>query len=145
LHGSHRRWQPTGNAGIQLIEGFRPTASPGTRVVAVVTRGNPLMEAILITAIVYLRAAVAGGTCLKGKWVLAVSGPENNTSSIPGPAAGSGWQNQVFIGGVPENLRVCLTDSPCFVIEDEYDLRIFNKRSKFVLSTRTAVLNNLEF
>ena len=143
--------------GIELIEGYgadQLKLEPDLFVVGnVITRGNPLMEAILdanapfTSGPQWLREHV-----LCGKWVLAVAGTHGKTttsSMLAWILEHAGLAPGFLIGGVPLNFGVSAraTDTPFFVIEaDEYDSAFFDKRSKFVhYPTRTAVLNNLEF
>ncbi len=143
--------------GIALIEGYDPKQldlKPDLFVIGnVVTRGNPLMEAILDRGLPYasgpqwLREHV-----LQGRWVLAVAGTHGKTTTSAMLAwilEHAGLHPGFLIGGVPQNFGVSarLTDTPFFVIEaDEYDTAFFDKRSKFVhYSPRTVVLNNLEY
>jgi UDP-N-acetylmuramate: L-alanyl-gamma-D-glutamyl-meso-diaminopimelate ligase len=119
----------------------------------VVSRGNPLMEAILDAS----RPYVSGPqwlceNVLRGRWVLAVAGTHGKTTTSAMLAwilDHAGLDPGFLIGGVPGNFGVSarLTDSAFFVIEaDEYDTAFFDKRSKFVhYRPRTAILNNLEF
>ena len=144
-------------SGIELIEGWDPaqmSLDADAYVIGnVVTRGNPLMEALLregatcISGPQWLHEQV-----LRGRWVAAVAGThgKTTTSSLLAWILDYGGLNPGFlIGGVPENFGVSarLSESPFFVIEaDEYDTAFFDKRSKFVhYGPRTAVLNNLEF
>ncbi len=143
--------------GIQLINGYEPEQldlNPDVFVIGnVVTRGNPLMEAILNRGLPYvsgpqwLREHV-----LQGRWVLAVAGTHGKTTTSAMVAwilEHAGLNPGFLIGGVPQNFEVSarLTETPFFVIEaDEYDTAFFDKRSKFVHYTpRTVVLNNLEY
>ena len=143
--------------GVDLIEGYdadQMALSPDCWVVGnVVTRGNPLMEAILdsgerfISGPQWLRESV-----LLSKWVLAVAGTHGKTTTssiLAWILERSGMTPGYLIGGVPNNFEhtARLTDSVHFVIEaDEYDTAFFDKRSKFVhYCPRTAVLNNLEY
>ncbi|MBI2294563.1 MAG: UDP-N-acetylmuramate:L-alanyl-gamma-D-glutamyl-meso-diaminopimelate ligase [Betaproteobacteria bacterium] len=162
--------------GIELIEGWSAdqiALKPDVFVVGnVVTRGNPLIEAILDGGFPYM----SGPQWLKenvlvGKWVLAVAGTHGKTTVAamlawileesglaPGfliGGIGSGLQNDSpFPKGQPsppglarrdrhgETLRV----SPFVVEADEYDTAFFDKRSKFVhYPARTTILTNLEF
>ena len=119
----------------------------------VVSRGNPLMEAILDAG----RAYVSGPqwlyeNVLRDKWVLAVAGTHGKTTTAAMLAwilERAGLLPAFLIGGVPADFGVSArrTDSAFFVIEaDEYDTAFFDKRSKFVhYRPRTVVLNNLEF
>ncbi len=146
--------------GVGLTEGWEPAQLDGVAAGAdvfvignVVSRGNPLLEAILDAG----RAYVSGPqwlfeNVLRDKWVLAVAGTHGKTTT----AAMLAWildhanlAPGFLIGGVPADFSVSarLTDSPFFVIEaDEYDTAFFDKRSKFVhYRPRTAILNNLEY
>ena len=143
--------------GIELIEGWSPdqlALKPDAYVVGnVVTRGNPLMEAILDRGLPY----ISGPQWLKenvlaGRWVVAVAGTHGKTttsSMLAWILEHAGLEPGYLIGGVPENFHVSarLTQSRFFVVEaDEYDTAFFDKRSKFLhYPARTAVLNNLEF
>lgn len=152
--------------GITLIEGFDPAQTalkPDIYVIGnVVTRGNPLMEAILNQGLPYISGPQwLSEHVLQGKWVLAVAGTHGKTttaSMLAWVLEYAGLAPGFLIGGVPENFGISArlpqrprqdphTQSPFFVIEaDEYDTAFFDKRSKFVhYRPRTAVLNNLEF
>ena len=143
--------------GIDLIEGYgaeQLKLEPDLFVVGnVITRGNPLMEAILNANVPFtsgpqwLREHV-----LQGRWVLAVAGTHGKTttsSMLAWILEHAGLAPGFLIGGVPRNFGVSAraSDTPFFVIEaDEYDSAFFDKRSKFVhYPARTAVLNNLEY
>jgi len=143
--------------GIELIEGWGPdqvALAPDVFVVGnVVTRGNPLMEAILDRGLTY----ISGPQWLKenvlaGRWVAAIAGTHGKTTTAATLAwilEHAGLEPGFLIGGVPENFDVSarLTRSQFFVVEaDEYDTAYFDKRSKFLhYPARTTVLNNLEF
>jgi UDP-N-acetylmuramate: L-alanyl-gamma-D-glutamyl-meso-diaminopimelate ligase len=146
--------------GIALTEGFAPgqldtvAAAADVFVVGnVVSRGNPLIEAIMNRG----RGYVSGPQwlfehVLRAKWVLAVAGTHGKTTASAMLAhilERTGHDPGFLIGGVPVDFGVSarLTDSRFFVIEaDEYDTAFFDKRSKFVhYRPRTAILNNLEF
>nr|WP_244256365.1 UDP-N-acetylmuramate:L-alanyl-gamma-D-glutamyl-meso-diaminopimelate ligase [Burkholderia gladioli] len=143
--------------GIQLIEGYgaeQIDLAPDLFVIGnVVSRGNPLMEAILDRGLPYVSGPQwLGEHVLAGKWVLAVAGTHGKTttsSMLAWLLEDAGLNPGFLIGGVPLNFGVSarLTDSSFFVIEaDEYDTAFFDKRSKFVhYRPRTAVLNNLEY
>jgi UDP-N-acetylmuramate: L-alanyl-gamma-D-glutamyl-meso-diaminopimelate ligase len=143
--------------GITLIEGYgaeQLDLTPDLFVVGnVVSRGNPLMEAILDRGLPYVSGPQwLGEHVLAGKWVLAVAGTHGKTttsSMLAWLLEDAGLNPGFLIGGVPLNFGVSarLTDSSFFVIEaDEYDTAFFDKRSKFVhYRPRTAILNNLEF
>ena len=144
-------------AGIDLVEGYREDQlglKPDLWVIGnVVSRGNPLVEAILDSGGRYVSGPQwLAENVLSGKWVLAVAGTHGKTSTSSMLAwilEDAGLQPGFLIGGVPRNFGISarLTDSRHFVIEaDEYDTAFFDKRSKFVhYRPTTAVLNNLEF
>ena len=146
--------------GIALTEGFDPAQLRGVArdadvfvVGNVVSRGNPLMEAILDSGRPYISGPQwLYENVLAGRWVLAVAGTHGKTTTaamLAAILADAGLDPGFLIGGVPLDFPVSarLTDSAFFVIEaDEYDTAFFDKRSKFVhYLPRTAILNNLEF
>jgi UDP-N-acetylmuramate: L-alanyl-gamma-D-glutamyl-meso-diaminopimelate ligase len=143
--------------GIDLIEGFgeeQIALHPDVWVIGnVVTRGNPLMEAILDRGSRYVSGPQwLAEEVLLGKHVLAIAGTHGKTTASAMLAwilERAGRSPGFLIGGVPVDFPVSArhTESPLFVIEaDEYDTAFFDKRSKFVhYRARTAVLNNLEF
>ena len=143
--------------GIDLIEGWGPeqlALKPDVWVVGnVVSRGNPLMEAILDAGLPYTSGPQwLAEHVLAGRHVLAVAGTHGKTSTTSMLAwvlAHAGLEPGFLVGGVPMNFGVSarLGQGRSFVIEaDEYDTAFFDKRSKFVhYRPRTAVLNNLEF
>ena len=72
--------------GIDLIEGFDPVQlelKPDVFVIGnVVTRGNPLMEAILNAGLPYISGPQwLAENVLHGKWVLAVAGTHGKTTT----------------------------------------------------------------
>ena len=144
--------------GIELIEGFdaaQLALAPDLFVVGnVVTRGNPLMEAILDAGAPYVSGPQwLQQQVLPGRHVVAVAGTHGKTTTtamvvhlLRARGIDCGW----LVGGVPAGgLRSAALGAPGspFVIEaDEYDTAFFDKRSKFVhYRPRTAILNNLEF
>ena len=143
--------------GIDLIEGFgadQLALAPDVFVVGnVVTRGNPLMEAVLDAGAAYTSGPQwLADHVLQGRHVLAVAGTHGKTTTTSMLAwilEHAGLQPGFLVGGVPLNFGVSarLGSGKTFVIEaDEYDTAFFDKRSKFVhYRPRTAVLNNLEF
>jgi UDP-N-acetylmuramate: L-alanyl-gamma-D-glutamyl-meso-diaminopimelate ligase len=143
--------------GIELTEGFgaeQLALSPDVWVVGnVVTRGNPLMEAILDAGERYVSGPQwFADEVLAGKHVLAVAGTHGKTTvsaMLAWILERAGFAPGFLIGGVPNDFPVSarLTPSRLFVIEaDEYDTAFFDKRSKFVhYRPRTAILNNIEF
>ena len=143
--------------GIELIEGFdadQIQLKPDLFIIGnVVSRGNPLMEAILNARLHYTSGPQwLAQSVLQEKWVLAVAGTHGKTTTTSMLA----WMLEYaklepgfLIGGVSQNfgLSARLSQSNYFVIEaDEYDTAFFDKRSKFVhYHPRTLILNNLEF
>ena len=144
-------------AGIALTEGFgveQLGIEPDVWVIGnVVSRGNPLMEAILNQGLPYVSGPQwVGEHILRGRHVLAVAGTHGKTttsSMLAWVLEQAGKQPGFLIGGVPAGFGVSarLGEGACFVIEaDEYDTAFFDKRSKFVhYRPWVAVLNNLEF
>jgi UDP-N-acetylmuramate: L-alanyl-gamma-D-glutamyl-meso-diaminopimelate ligase len=152
--------------GIDLVEGWSPDQlklAPDLYVIGnVVTRGNPLMEAILDAGAPYTSGPQwLAENVLRGRHVLAVAGTHGKTTTTSMLAwilESAGLQPGFLVGGVPLNFGISArlgrldTSRPRgaaqpFVIEaDEYDTAFFDKRSKFVhYRPRTAILNNLEF
>jgi UDP-N-acetylmuramate: L-alanyl-gamma-D-glutamyl-meso-diaminopimelate ligase len=146
--------------GIELIEGFSTDqllqfeTMPDLFVIGnVVSRGNPLMEAILNQGLPYISGPQwLGEQVLYGRHVLAVAGTHGKTTTsamLTWILEFNGYKPGYLIGGVPLNFTMSarLGESKYFVIEaDEYDTAFFDKRSKFVhYRPRTALLNNLEF
>ncbi|HYC15145.1 MAG TPA: UDP-N-acetylmuramate:L-alanyl-gamma-D-glutamyl-meso-diaminopimelate ligase [Stellaceae bacterium] len=146
-----------GRLGIELTEGFgaeQLSLDPDIWVVGnVVSRGNPLMEAILDRGDRYASGPQwLAENVLAGRHVLAVAGTHGKTtvsSMLAWILECNGLQPGFLIGGVAQDFPVSarLGGSPYFVIEaDEYDTAFFDKRSKFVhYRPKTLVLNNLEF
>ena len=143
--------------GIELIEGYSDdqlALRPDVWVIGnAITRGNPLMEAILDRGERYqsgpewLREHV-----LNSKWVFAVAGTHGKTTTTGMLAwifEHCGRNPGFLVGGMPADFSISarLTPSELFVIEaDEYDTAFFDKRSKFVhYRPRTAIINNIEF
>jgi UDP-N-acetylmuramate: L-alanyl-gamma-D-glutamyl-meso-diaminopimelate ligase len=143
--------------GIDLVQGFgaeQVSLKPDLWVIGnVVTRGNPLMEAILDRGERYVSGPQwLAEQVLAGRHVLAVAGTHGKTTTSAMLAwilESAGRKPGFLIGGVPVDFPVSarLGESKLFVIEaDEYDTAFFDKRSKFVhYGPRTAILNNLEF
>lgn len=147
--------------GIELIEGFDASQvdlAPDLFVIGnVVSRGNPLMEAILNRGLPYTSGPQwIGEHILQHRWVLAVAGTHGKTTTSAMLAwilEDAGYSPGFLIGGVPMNFGISARlaapgkSSDFFVIEaDEYDTAFFDKRSKFVhYHTKTAILNNLEY
>jgi UDP-N-acetylmuramate: L-alanyl-gamma-D-glutamyl-meso-diaminopimelate ligase len=145
------------SAGIEVIEGYgadQLALAPDLFVVGnVVSRGNPLMEAILESGARFASGPQwVGETLLRGRWVLAVAGTHGKTtvsSMLAAILEHAGLAPGFLIGGVPSDFGASARpgNSRYFVIEaDEYDTAFFDKRSKFVhYFPRTAVLSNLEY
>ena len=143
--------------GIDLVEGYgadQLSLAPDVWVVGnVVTRGNPLMEAILERGDRYVSGPQwLADHILQGGWTLAVAGTHGKTTTSAMLAFlldRAGLEPGFLIGGVPNDFPTSARHRPGrpFVIEaDEYDTAFFDKRSKFVhYRPRTAILNNLEF
>jgi UDP-N-acetylmuramate: L-alanyl-gamma-D-glutamyl-meso-diaminopimelate ligase len=144
-------------AGIELTQGFgveQLQIQPDLWVIGnVVSRGNPLMEAILNLGLPYTSGPQwVGEHVLRGRKVLAVAGTHGKTSTssmLAWVLQQAGLNPGFLIGGVPGGFGVSasLGEGECFVIEaDEYDTAFFDKRSKFVhYRPWVAVLNNLEY
>lgn len=143
--------------GIELIEGYgadQLKLSPDLFVIGnVVSRGNPLVEAILDAGLPYTSGPLwLAENVLQGRHVLAVAGTHGKTtttSMLAWMLEHAGVEPGFLVGGVPQNFGVSarLGKGKAFVIEaDEYDTAFFDKRSKFVhYRPRTAILNNLEY
>ena len=143
--------------GIELIEGYGEDQlkfKPDRWVIGnVITRGNPLLEAILDRGDhVESGPQWLGENILRDKWVLAVAGTHGKTSTASMLASileRTGVHPGFLIGGVPTDFGISarLANSAHFIVEaDEYDTAFFDKRSKFVhYWPKTAILNNLEF
>ncbi len=146
--------------GIELVEGYgAEQLSLGADLFVignVVSRGNPLMEAILDAGAPYTSGPQwLADHVLQGRHVLAVAGTHGKTgttSMLAWMLDQGGLAPGFLVGGVPLNFGVSArlgSTSPGspFVIEaDEYDTAFFDKRSKFVhYRPRTLILNNLEF
>jgi UDP-N-acetylmuramate: L-alanyl-gamma-D-glutamyl-meso-diaminopimelate ligase len=143
--------------GIELTEGFgeeQIAIAPDLWVIGnVVTRGNPLMEAILDRGERYVSGPQwLAQHVLIGRHVLAIAGTHGKTTvsaMLAWILECAGRAPGFLIGGVPLDFPVSArhTGGELFVIEaDEYDTAFFDKRSKFIhYGPRTAILNNLEF
>ncbi|MGL4234343.1 MAG: UDP-N-acetylmuramate:L-alanyl-gamma-D-glutamyl-meso-diaminopimelate ligase [Casimicrobium sp.] len=148
--------------GIELISGYSAdqlSLKPDVFVIGnVVSRGNPLMEAIMDAGARYLSGPQwLAENVLRGRHVLAVAGTHGKTTTTSmlsyildnaGVAAG------FLVGGIAKDHGISARlnakdgrNSTHFVVEaDEYDTAFFDKRSKFVhYGPRTAILNNLEY
>lgn len=143
--------------GMTLVSGYDPAQlelEPDIFVVGnAISRGNPLLEAILDRDLPYTSGPQwLADNILRHKWVLAVAGTHGKTTTASLLAwilHDAGLEPGFLIGGVPKNFEVSahLSSTPFFVIEaDEYDTAFCDKRSKFVhYRPRTLILNNLEF
>ena len=144
-------------AGIELYEGWdteQLSLKPDLFVVGnVISRGNPVMEAVLNQMLPYTSGpAWLAEHILRDRWVLAVSGTHGKTttaSMLAWVLEFAAMEPGYLIGGVPQNFPTSarLGKSDFFVIEaDEYDSAFFDKRSKFIhYLPRTLIMNNLEF
>jgi UDP-N-acetylmuramate: L-alanyl-gamma-D-glutamyl-meso-diaminopimelate ligase len=145
---------------IELIEGWNAEQlelAPDLFVIGnVLTRGNPLIEAILDANLAYTSGPQwLAEHVLAGRHVLAVAGTHGKTGTTAMLAwilEHAGRATGFLVGGVPLNFGISARlgerrGTTPFVIEaDEYDTAFFDKRSKFVhYRPRTAILNNLEF
>jgi len=144
--------------GIKLLEGYQPEhleqTKPDMVVIGnVMSRGNPMVEAVLERGLSYTSGPEwLARHLLQERWVLAVSGTHGKTSTASMLAwvlEYAGLAPGFLIGGIPQNFGVSARfgKAPYFVVEaDEYDTAFFDKRSKFVhYRPRTLAINNLEF
>ncbi|MDQ6684424.1 MAG: UDP-N-acetylmuramate:L-alanyl-gamma-D-glutamyl-meso-diaminopimelate ligase, partial [Pseudomonadota bacterium] len=144
--------------GIELSAGYdaaQIALAPDLFVIGnAITRGNPLLEAVLDANLPYTSGPQwLAEHVLAGRHVLAVAGTHGKTTTTAMLAwilEHAGLHPGFLVGGVPLGFAVSarLGDPKApFVIEaDEYDTAFFDKRSKFVhYRPRTVVLNNLEF
>jgi len=144
-------------AGVDLIEGYgeeQLALRPDLFLVGnVVSRGNPLFEAVLDSGARFSSGpAWVGEQVLRGRHVVAVAGTHGKTTTAAMLAwilEHAGAEPGFLIGGVPLDFgkTARLGSGRPFVIEaDEYDSALFDKRSKFVhYFPSTLILNNLEF
>jgi len=142
--------------GIDVIEGYGPDQlklEPDIFVIGnVMSRGNPLVEAILDSGRPYESGPEwLARHVLQGRWVLGVAGTHGKTTTTSLLAwilEHAGLEPGFLVGGVPLDFGVSarLGAGRHFVVEaDEYDTAFFDKRAKFVhYRPRTAILNNLE-
>ena len=150
--------------GIDLIEGYgteQLALKPDLFVVGnAISRGNPLMEAILDAGLPYTSGPQWLCEHVLGeRTVLAVAGTHGKTTTTAMLAwilERAGLEPGFLVGGVPRNFGVSArlerraapgqARTPFVIEADEYDTAFFDKRSKFVhYRPRVAVLNNLEF
>jgi UDP-N-acetylmuramate: L-alanyl-gamma-D-glutamyl-meso-diaminopimelate ligase len=142
--------------GIEVIEGYEPDQlrlEPDVFVIGnVMSRGNPLVEAILDSGRPYESGPEwLARNVLQGRWVLGVAGTHGKTTTtslLTWILDHAGLEPGFLVGGVPLDFGVSarLGAGRHFVVEaDEYDTAFFDKRAKFVhYRPRTAILNNLE-
>ena len=145
------------DAGIDVIEGFgadQLSIRPDCFVVGnVVTRANPLFEAILDGGHRFTSGPQwVGEHVLPGRTVLAVAGTHGKTTTTSLLAwilERAGRSPGFLIGGVPVDFGASArrgSGAPFVIEADEYDTALFDKRSKFVhYFPRIAILNNLEY
>ena len=143
--------------GIGLTEGFDPAQlDPVPEVIVVgnvMSRGNPLIEAVLDRGLPYVSGPEwLAEHVLRGRHVIAVAGTHGKTTTTSMVAwilEHAGLAPGFLVGGIPANFGVSarLGTGRHFVVEaDEYDTAFFDKRAKFVhYHPVTAVLNNLEY
>ncbi|MEO7055774.1 MAG: UDP-N-acetylmuramate:L-alanyl-gamma-D-glutamyl-meso-diaminopimelate ligase, partial [Caldimonas sp.] len=144
--------------GIELVEGYdaaQLALAPDLFVVGnAISRGNPLLEAVLDAGAAYTSGPQwLAEHVLAGRHVLAVAGTHGKTgttSMLAWLLEKAGLAPGFLVGGVPLNFgvsaRLGATGAPFVIEADEYDTAFFDKRSKFVhYRPRTAILNNLEF
>jgi UDP-N-acetylmuramate: L-alanyl-gamma-D-glutamyl-meso-diaminopimelate ligase len=143
--------------GIELISGFEASPlrpRPDVVVVGnVMTRGVPVIEALLDSGIPYASGPEWLAQVLHDVHVLGVAGTHGKTttsSMLAWILEHAGLAPGFLIGGVPGNFPSSARfgiGTKYFVIEaDEYDTAFFDKRAKFVhYRSRTLILNNLEF
>ena len=144
--------------GIELVEGYdaaQLALAPDLFVIGnAITRGNPLLEAVLDAGAAYTSGPQwLAEHVLAGRHVLAVAGTHGKTgttSMLAWLLDQAGLAPGFLVGGVPLNFgvsaRLGSAGAPFVIEADEYDTAFFDKRSKFVhYRPRTAILNNLEF
>ena len=143
-------------AGIVLHEGFDSTVLTDDLDLVVIgnvmSRGNPLVEAVLDRKIPFLSGPELLGRLTADMTVLAVSGTHGKTTTTSMLAwilESQRMEPGFLVGGVPQNFGVSarLGGGELFVVEaDEYDTAFFDKRSKFVhYHPDIFGINNLEF
>ena len=144
--------------GIELIQGYdaaQLALAPDLFVIGnAITRGNPLLEAVLDAELSYTSGPQwLAENVLRGRHVMAVAGTHGKTTTtsmlawlLDKASLAPGF----LVGGVPLNFGVSArlgnAGAPFVIEADEYDSAFFDKRSKFIhYRPRTAILNNLEF
>ncbi len=144
--------------GIELIRGYdaaQLALAPDLFVIGnAITRGNPLLEAVLDAELAYTSGPQwLAENVLRGSHVMAVAGTHGKTTTTSMLAwllDKAGLAPGFLVGGVPLNFGVSArlgnAGAPFVIEADEYDSAFFDKRSKFIhYRPRTAILNNLEF
>lgn len=144
--------------GIELIRGYdaaQLALAPDLFVIGnAITRGNPLLEAVLDAELAYTSGPQwLAENVLRGRHVMAVAGTHGKTTTTSMLAwllDKAGLAPGFLVGGVPLNFGVSArlgnAGAPFVIEADEYDSAFFDKRSKFIhYRPRTAILNNLEF
>ncbi len=142
--------------GIDVYEGFgADQLDPAPDVVVVgnvMTRGAPVIEAMLDRGLVYASGPQwLSRELLRDRWVIAVAGTHGKTTTTSLVAwilEYAGLAPGFLIGGVADDFGVSarIGENPFFVIEADEYTAFFDKRAKFVhYRPRTAILNNLEF
>ena len=143
-------------AGIIMHEGYDPAILLSDLDLVVIgnamSRGNPLVEAILDGKIPFISGPELLGRLTSEMTVLAVSGTHGKTTTTSMLAwilEHEGLNPGFLVGGVPENFGISARRGAgaIFVVEaDEYDTAFFDKRSKFIhYHADVFGINNLEF
>ena len=140
--------------GIDLIEGYgtdQVALAPDLFVIGnAVTRGNPLMEAILDDGLRYTSGPQwLAEHVLEGRHVLAVAGTHGKTTTTAMLAwilDQAGLEPGFLVGGVPRNFGVSArlgkptgaggARAPFVIEADEYDTAFFDKRRSSSTTTR---------
>ena len=144
------------STGICLHEGWDPGSldeDPDLVIIGnALSRGNPLVEAVLDRGLPYTSGAQwVGEEVLRGRPVIAVAGTHGKTTTtalIARLLDGAGLEPGYLVGGIPQDFPAParLGRGPFVIEADEYDTAFFDKRSKFVhYRPLVALLNNLEF
>jgi len=119
----------------------------------VLSRGNPVVEAMLDSGLPYYSGPEwLADNVLKDKWVFAIAGTHGKTtaaSMLAWMLDYAGLAPGFLIGGVPRDFGISarLGRSKYFVVEaDEYDTAFFDKRAKFIhYRPRTLAITNIEY
>lgn len=153
-------WPPMSNRlrelGIEPAVGFDPgqlNAKPDQVLVGnIMTRGMPIVEALLDSGLDYLSGPQwLGREVLRDREVIAVTGTHGKTTTsgmVAWILDQAGLDPGFLIGGAPGNFdrTARLGSGRHFVIEgDEYDTAFFDKNAKFLhYRARTVIVNNIE-